>query len=248
MVNCSSPHSSLLQNHSVPGVHLPLTYSPMAPRTKCRHLSPGFPLPIFRECHSMALLSGFYATDEAQECWRYQGHWGHHPCCLYPCHFTLDITLLFIHVFAMKRIWLFLESLLILKATLFFQFLKHYLKPFREDSLGPGAECICKVLHHHAQERAQETWFFSSQGKFLAGHGTCWWMDLTSPFCSRAFISVTFMFLEMTVIIISVNFPHHIVQKLLEPECKQDTWGLDLTSQSGQGGPPEYISHLSFLI
>lgn len=52
------------------------------------------------------------------------------------------------------------------KATLFFPFINHYLKPFRGDSPGPGAVCICKVLHHQAQEGTHELWLFLSPSEF----------------------------------------------------------------------------------
>lgn len=72
-----------------------------------RYWSPGFPWPALRECHSVTLLNGFHAPEEALDYYRYQGHWCHCHCSLYPCHSTLGVTLLFTNVFDITRIPLF---------------------------------------------------------------------------------------------------------------------------------------------
>ena len=89
-----------------------------------------------------------------------------------------------------------------------------------------------------------------SQTEFLDGQGTCWRVDLTSPFCSRMFISVTFMFLEMTVIIISITFRHQIVQKfwsLIPNRTHEDlTWCLNLVKVDTRMYPIPTLSYMIF--
>lgn len=109
-----------------------------------------------------------------------------------------------------KEKQLFLSPFLTLRATQFFQFVNHSLKLFKADSLGPGAECICNVLHHHAQERTHEPWLLLSQSKFLVGQSPfAKWNEPHLSFAFKVLISVTLTFSGITVMINSFTFLDH---------------------------------------
>lgn len=103
----------------------------------------------------MALLNGFYTTGKAQEWHRYKDIevTATAVCTLVT---PLGISFLYTRLYHEENTTLS-KPFLTPKATLSLPFTNHYLEPFRADSLGSGAACICKVPHHHAQERTQET-------------------------------------------------------------------------------------------
>lgn len=151
-----------------PRAYLPLIY-PMAPRSRAETSVSRLSLTYTQRMPLSGLVEWFlchcWSTGVLQISWTLSLL----PLLFMPLSFHSGHTLLLILIFAMKRIQLFLSLFLTPRVTQFFRFVNHSLKLFKVDSLGPGAEYICHLLHHHAQERTHEPWLLLSQSEFLVG-------------------------------------------------------------------------------
>lgn len=120
--------------------------------------------------------------------------------CTYPCHFHCGHNAVLYTWLCHKANIALSKPLFTPKATLLFQFIKHYLKPFREGSVEPRSEWTCKMMHTTSRKELMNLESsYLRVGSLQAGHLLLGGFYLS--FLFNGVNLVTFMWPEISVII-----------------------------------------------